>query len=146
MRIHEILTELLTSPRSWKVVVSNHYIYRAEFSAGDRMIRVEFGRLSAVDDEWDSSFEERSPSSSPTMALTGSGDEFKVFATVVAIYQEFLATHKVSALTFSAAKRDRNRARLYERLARRLAGNSWNVTVDNTGDNAVAFTLTPKQE
>lgn len=143
MRAHEILTELFTQPYQWTVTQDRGVLYRVEFEAGDRTIRVDFEREGSEND-WSSAFEERTSFSPGSTGITGSGDEFKVFTTVIAIHKEFIATHQVDSLTFSASTADRNRARLYERMAKRIAGTAWDIAIWRSA-KWVYFKLTPKQ-
>ena len=52
--------------------------------------------------------------------LTGSGDEFRIFATVVSAIREFIARVQPGILTFVSAKSDASRTPLYQRMVNRL--------------------------
>jgi hypothetical protein len=113
-------------------------IFRA---ADGEIVRVRFDRLGlARYDVWALGF-----SRGVTYDLTGTGDEFRVFATVAAIIRDWVQRVQPSALTFSADKSDGNRARLYQRLINRLSRNSGYVDVSrNAGvitDSGVSFVI-----
>jgi hypothetical protein len=57
--------------------------------------------------------------------ITGGGNASQVFATVVAIMQEYISSHPVGALMFSA--KEQNRGQLYMRMIKRLLP-TWKIT------------------
>lgn len=57
--------------------------------------------------------------------ITGSGDEFRVFATVIKITREFIEKYDVDSLSFIAEKSDGSRVALYTRMMDRLVKGKW---------------------
>lgn len=53
-----------------------------------------------------------------TAKKTGTGDEVRVFATVIDIVRDFVKNHHVIALTFAAADKEPSRVKLYNRMAK----------------------------
>lgn len=79
---------------------------------------------------------------------TKMGNETEVFSTVVAMATEFVSKQKPDVIQFTAEKvfndpRTMSRANLYKRMANRLAGQMYDVQVDNEPD-AVHFALVKK--
>lgn len=74
-----------------------------------------------------------------TMAKTGEGNEVEVFSSVVAAVTKFFNEYDPDVFLFSAEKvfddpRTRSRANLYQRMAKRLAGASYELETDNDYD------------
>jgi hypothetical protein len=60
------------------------------------------------------------------MAVTGEGDQFKIFGTVIAIAKDFIKLKRPGVLKFSAEKQDTktksaSRTKLYSAMVRRFA-------------------------
>ena len=83
-----------------------------------------------------------------TLKPTGDGDEFRVFATVVAAITEWwnqLDKENVMQVYFSADKADGRRSQLYKRFAQMFSKKTgWDYDYDD-GGNTVAFGLTNPQ-
>ena len=83
-----------------------------------------------------------------TLKPTGDGDEFRVFATVVAAVTEWwnqLDKENVMQVYFSADKADGRRSQLYKRFAQMFSKKTgWDYDYDD-GGNTVAFGLTNPQ-
>ena len=83
-----------------------------------------------------------------TLKPTGDGDEFRVFATVVAAVTEWwnqLDKNNVMQVYFSADKADGRRSQLYKRFAQMFSKKTgWDYDYDD-GGNTVAFGLTNPQ-
>lgn len=81
-----------------------------------------------------------------SMGKTDSGDEFRVFATVVAIMKKWISTvgiEHVEGFDFGADKTDHasdGRARLYTRFAKQLASKlGWKLEQSTTGNGSTSF-------
>ena len=81
-----------------------------------------------------------------SMSKTDAGDEFKVFATVVAMMKKWIKTvgiEHVESFDFGANKGEHasdGRAKLYTRFANRLASQlGWKLEQSTTGNNDTAF-------
>lgn len=64
--------------------------------------------------------------------LTKSGDEMKVFSMISKCIIELIKDTDPKAIIFSANKGDKNRARVYEQLIKRLRLHNYKLTVDDT--------------
>lgn len=93
--------------------------------------------------EWDISFGEIIQSKKyATAELTGSGGELEVLAMVKDSILEFIKRYHPNAIHFTAAKEDRARASVYERMLKRLMPSGWEFSKDDTKDDYdVFFTL-----
>ena len=81
--------------------------------------------------------------------ITGEGDAYRVFATVLTAIREFIVKQKPDKLNFSAEKQDDprgSRASLYDRMIQRyISGTGYNLTRQNYPDGAT-YTLTRTQQ
>ena len=81
--------------------------------------------------------------------ITGEGDAYRVFATVLTAIREFIVKQKPDKLNFSAEKQDDprgSRASLYDRMIQRyISGTGYNLTRQNYPDGAT-YTLTKAQQ
>lgn len=147
-----LLNELLTSTYDWSEKMRDGrdelgpVQYEAKFKAGDRVIQVSIDRLlSREGSHWEMCFSERMPSGVWSTKVTGSDDEFKVFATVVKITKQFMEKHDVDTLTFTAEKNEGSRVKLYQRMVDRLIGGKWEKEIDHKGsDYRSYFTIKKK--
>lgn len=78
---------------------------------------------------WEMSFEIRSDElerlgldSNLAMANTGTGEELAVLSTFMAIVRDFIAQQRPEVLSFAIDPADASRARLYQRMFRRVPG------------------------
>lgn len=136
-----LVQEILSSAYKYKVTHEGDSLYRASFDAGDRAIHVDLAKIPRTGEHWELAFEERKAGKPGSMGVTGSGDEFKVFATVIEITQEFMREYKIDSLSFTADKSEGNRSRLYQRMVDRLLPPGWKQDVDNSGDYRTYFTI-----
>lgn len=60
------------------------------------------------------------------MSKTNTGDQFKVFATVIKITQDFIRSTKVNRLLVSSEKEDQSRTKLYNKLIKKFS--NWKLT------------------
>jgi GNAT superfamily N-acetyltransferase len=81
--------------------------------------------------------------------ITGEGDAYRVFATVLTAIREFIVKQKPDKLNFSAEKQDDprgSRASLYDRMIQRyISGTGYALTRQNYPDGAT-YTLTRTQQ
>lgn len=119
--------------------------YTVTFSAGDRDIDVIFWQIPRSGSHWELAFIERkhfNPKNRKRLDITGSGKEFDVFSHVVDIAKKFIRDNNVDSLTFSADKQNRNRARLYQKMIKRLLPVNWTLDSDHTSkDSKSTFTI-----
>ena len=81
--------------------------------------------------------------------ITGEGDAYRVFATVLTAIREFIIKQKPAKINFSAEKQDDprgSRASLYDRMIQRyITGTGYTLTKQNYPDGAT-YTLTRTQQ
>ena len=102
------------------------YPYKEEYSSGDAKLlsftsnnstQYEVAiELTSDDAEWEVVFFVKGTSS---FKKTGTGDEFRVFATVISIIKDFVKTNKPNRVSFSADVNEPSRISLYKTLAKR---------------------------
>jgi hypothetical protein len=140
-----ILLELFSQPHEWKEKKKTDNYHSYEFDAGGRLIVVEFSRSEKND--WEVIFVERKKNGdrlSTKVELTGSGDEFRVFGTVIEIIKYFLESVIPDSLYFTAEKSEGSRAKLYQKIVDKLATGKWQKEVDHkTSDYRSLFTIKP---
>jgi hypothetical protein len=150
-----LLLELLDDPYTWTEETRMGELedgqrgviaYQAKFDAGDRQIVVDIDRVPRKGSHWEMAFGERSAhSTGMTLKVTGSGDEFRVFATVIEITRLFMNQHDVDSMSFTAEKSEGSRAQLYQRLVNRLVRGKWKQEIDHkSSDYRSYFTITKK--
>ncbi|WP_230685877.1 hypothetical protein, partial [Streptococcus pneumoniae] len=59
------------------------------------------------------------------LGITNSGNEFKVFATIVAFLKHAIEKYNVKIFTFSAENNEPSRVSLYRKLAQRFSTQGW---------------------
>lgn len=150
--LNQELLEVLDKPLPYKVKRSDELNFEAEFVAGDRKIIFAATNMwepyEGEDDEdlerdWNIEFEEKKGYAPATQDLTGSGEEFKVFATILAIIDRFIKVHKPLAMRFNASKIEKNRVRLYRRMLKTQMPTEWKVR-EYEDSHAVVFLLSKK--
>ena len=147
-----LVLEILDAPYSWTETknrdedIVGFIEYQAKFNAGDRQIVVDIDRVPRSGSHWELGFGERSPKSTGmSLKITGSGDEFRVFATVVEIARQFMEKYDVDSLSFTAEKSEGRRAQLYQRMVSRLARGKWEQSSDHkASDYRSYFTISKK--
>jgi hypothetical protein len=99
---------------------------------------------SSGDDEWRASFKLKGAATNP-YGVTGSGDEMRVFATVIRTVMGWVSRHKPNELDFSAdASRGKaSRVRLYRTLLNRYAPDGYETGSRGSGFFSV-LTLTKR--
>jgi 5'-nucleotidase len=97
------------------------YIFQTD-SGTRMMVGMSLDRLSDGDYGVDMSFADQSDAAAPTIGITGKGDAFRIFATVVAIIKEYFAKTKfnIRQVTFKGKSEEPSRIKLYDRLAQQL--------------------------
>jgi predicted chitinase len=132
MRVNEIITEAFNTP----------YAFTWEKSDGayDALAKLDDGtNLSInINEEYDG---EGRPYwhvefwRNNSLEITGEGDAYRIFATVLSAIQEFINMERPKRVTFSADKEPgESRAELYDRLVQRYAaGMGFSVEIENNG-------------
>lgn len=143
------LSESLDKPYPVKLNRLSKEYYRTTFKPDDgSTIIVRMEGQEHIDDydhlDWEIDFERNG-----TQELTGQGDAFRIYATVMKLIREFVKKEKPKYMTVAAAKDKANnkqlqgRERLYKRLLQKNLGKSYNITSD-TSSSGTMFNLERK--
>ena len=133
------LNEVLDKPLKYSVE-SSKWGWDASFVAGDRNIDFVAAQIDDDTDEWDIEFMERKTTDHSSKSdLTGSGNEFAVFATIKAIIAELIKEKKPNSITF-ASETKTTRARLYKKMLMKNIPAGYRVVSAGMGEE-VWFTL-----
>jgi hypothetical protein len=145
MRTQEILiVESFNQPYplTWEQGEYESYDALARLDDGSNLsinFNLESGGPEGMDDEWHVEFWRNN-----SLAVTGEGDAYRIFATVMAAIQEFIKQEHPDRIAFSASKEvepgqnSHSRSSLYTRLVQRYA-QSWGYRVQSQdqGDNVI---------
>lgn len=128
-------------------------MYTATLPSGNKLKVNMFLRIGEI---WDIAFDVVVQGKEAEYNLTGAGEEYKVFSTVIAIIEDFVSKNKPYMFTFSAADSSYklssdiennpkfgglNRARLYEKMIKRFSAKiKYKVEIDY-GPFATEFTF-----
>ena len=116
--VNEVADQPYRFLQAKKTATSNVYIFMND--AGSRfVVEVEYSPNSEM---IEIGFADHSDKENPTIGLTGKGDAFRIFATVVAIVKEYMSksTKPVNQITFKGKVKDPSRIKLYDAIARYL--------------------------
>lgn len=131
-----ILVELFSQPYKYEEQKAVDDAYEARFTAGERDVLVNFEKIPRDGSHWEMAFGEiKHGSRSMSLLVTGSGDEFKVFSTVIDITKHFLDKYDPDSLSFTAEKSEGSRAKLYDKMVKRLVGGKYQTDVDHKGSD-----------
>jgi GNAT superfamily N-acetyltransferase len=129
------LTESMDNPYAyrWDKQLDDHWVAKADTPAGLMLVMAEWEE---ADSSWTIDF-----AVGGRMGKSGAGDEFRIFATVVAVLKDWITKvdlSKTKLISFSADKSDdvgASRAKLYARFARQMASQlGWKLDVTSTDD------------
>ena len=112
------ISESFDQPYPWDWTHRSNYSWRAKFKDVEVTINQE---LHNGIPDWEIEFTRNG-----SINVTGEGDQFKIFATVIDVIREFIQRVNPERVTFSAEKEDLNtkstsRAKLYSRMVRTFA-------------------------
>lgn len=134
------LHELLDSKVDYEIKANTSGRFWIQSEINGRLISVFF--YCDPDDAWELTFGEKAKEANPdtfwSHAKSGSGGELKVFALVKTAFEEFLKIRKPKSIFCSSTKAG-NRARLYERLLKKIPG--YTLSKEEK-ENEIVFTLT----
>ena len=129
MRANEFITELFDKPLEWKWVKNTNMYHAAKFNINDKTYDFYVAKVDdeTTDSAWEIGFELETPAGMPNdVSITKSGDQHKVFSTVIAIMKDFMSWNAVSRLYFSSE--EPSRTKLYNRMVDTLLPN-WHKEV-----------------
>jgi hypothetical protein len=117
----QYLNEVLNNPYKWELVRTSKYNIEYRFTTDSGIVYVVgLGRLgedkTLTSKDWDlyfsiseNSMKELGKDDSDTFKISGTGDQFRVFATVQDIVKDFIIKHDPDLIAFSAAEPSRRR-------------------------------------
>lgn len=133
MRATEFLVELFNTIAPFKWTKSTPMQCTAKFTVDDSTYVVQFYANNKEATEWDLAFEARTRSTIParglrgpkniirqSYALTGTGNQYLVFATVMKLMEDFLKEYKPKLLKWNADKSEESRISLYGTMLNRF--------------------------
>ena len=138
--VNESITEAFDNPYSyyWDDTYNgdDSFLAKAEMDMGELMVMFSVGEPG---ESWTIDF-----AVDGSMDKTGDGDQFRIFATVVAVIKDWMANKvdlsKVTQIDFSSDKdgeAEDSRAKLYKRFGQQLASKlGWNLEVTDRGQFA----------
>ncbi len=147
-----VINELFNSPYSVSLLTKteDEVKYKFETKSKDLYVIV-FERLTNFGkpaNKWSISFKNKNKNSADDHDTTNTGDEIKVFSSVIDAMKKFVKDYDPQKLSFISTKTNtkgsgaENRSRLYERMLKSLASqNGFKYEVVNT-DKTIAFKLT----
>lgn len=113
-----VIKEVFSQPYNYKVVEQDPMTFKAEFTTEDGR-HVEFLAVKIM--YWSVEFEVDGKTS-----VTDKGDQYRIFATIVKIFKQFINDYDPDKVKFSAKKgkiRD-SRVRLYDRMIKKVISDS----------------------
>lgn len=137
MRANEFIVEAFTQPYpiTWEKSEYGSYDALARLDDGSNLsinFNLESGGPEGMDEDWHVEFWRDN-----SLGVTGQGDAYKIFATVMQAIQEFIQEEQPETIVFSASKEvepgqnPNSRASLYKRLVQRYA-QSWGYKVQSS--------------
>jgi hypothetical protein len=135
------LNEVFDQPYPWTWTASgkNRGFWTAEF--GDVDVLIELKR----EGSWDMTFDRNG-----SMSVTGEGDQFKIFATVIDIAKDFVRQMQPERFSFYAHKdpdeTTSSRPKLYSAMIKRFAGSLGYDSREKTSNDFVFYMLTRKKQ
>lgn len=109
-----LVAEIMNTAPKYEVVRETATVFMTQAEIGGR--NVKFMGEEEGDGIWGISFVEKTEKGNHTIDATGSGAEFKVFAFVKASIGEMIERYQPAAITFTAAKSEPARSKIYRRL------------------------------
>jgi hypothetical protein len=135
------LNEVFNQPYPWTWTSSgkNRGFWTAQFNDVEVIIELKTAGL------WDMAFDRDG-----SMAVTGEGDQFKIFATVIDIAKDFVRQMQPERFSFHAFKDPdevaSSRPKLYSAMIKRFASGLGYDSTEKTSDDFVFYTLTRKKQ
>ena len=145
MRYQEIITELFDKTAEWKWVIQDNGRWQANFQIGD--IRYYVYCNGAYN--CSISFDAHVPGMAMTAGITGTGNAYEVFSTVMKIIVDFVKERNPESFAFESTKHNPSRVKLYRRMCNSLKDLCPNYSfeeseADNPNYKYVTFTFTRK--
>ena len=148
MRFAEFLTEAFDKPYPYEWTHQSPTHWGAKFKSGDATVEVDF--VKSGSDTWEFAF-----ARNKNIYATGTGDQYRIFATVIAMIQVLITELHPKHLEFSSFKsamrnETGSRAKLYTKMCNRFAEkNGYSVKISEKKPNdevtITDFILTRKE-
>ncbi len=79
----------------------------------------------------------------PKVVITGTGDQYAVFATVIDIIREFIVQVDPETITFNADNREPSRVKLYDKMIKMFSTSEYNIETSRDS-NVTHYNVTKK--
>ena len=142
------IQELMDNPLDWKLSIDSSDYFSAEFSLDNdldysfdaHIIKSPPLYFDPTIDVWVVEFEATEKIKyNPTFDITGTGQEFVVFATIADIFKSFIRRLKPEAFFFSA--KEQSRAKLYTVFAKKIAKETnYDFSIETEHETLFLFT------
>lgn len=123
-----IISEAFDSDVKGKVIRQSNDVFATKATIGGREIKFQ---ASNHHGDWDIAFVENQPEKGYTFSKTGSGNELQVFSFVLESLKLFISIYSPDSVSFTSDKSDRNRSRLYNRIASRVTIPGYRLETDD---------------
>ena len=123
-----IVSEAFNSDVKGKVIRKTNDIFATEATIGNRIIKFTAGNHHG---NWDIAFIESQSDKGYTFSKTGSGNELQVFSFVIESLKLFVSMYAPESVSFTSDKSDRNRSKLYNRIASRVELPGYHLETDS---------------
>ena len=130
------LYEIFDSKVKSDVTAQGASFYKVTAKIGSRDIIITFGKIDSGEDIWNFEFMEYN-GKVKTTSQTGSGHELQVFSLVKDILKDFISIYHPNIIRFSADKSEGNRAKLYERMLKKLNLPKYKVEIEDHASDKI---------
>jgi hypothetical protein len=127
--------EIMDSPYPWKLVDEDNRFFRADFTTAENR-NYSFRASTNTTLGWEILFVLQGIGGG--LGITDTGDQFKIFATIVDILKYFLQQYEPEKFHFSADKAEGSRVRLYKIFAGKIETEaSYTYRILDAGDETI---------
>lgn len=142
MKIRDLI-EAFDTPVKGQITAARPNMFKTRAKIGEREILVNAvaSQNEQGEEVWEVNFVERAPGRGTTFGKSGSGNEMAVFSFVLDSLKEFVARYSPQQVEFSAARGDRNRSQLYQRMISRGIIPGFRLIKTTQGPTDDIFTL-----
>lgn len=134
------IAEAFDNPYPYKLeYVSSHNVYKSFIVLEDKTrLRVRIFRMTSYGKEyyWQVEFMRNGK-----MELTGGGDQFRIFATIISMIKEFVKKEEPKEIRFEAGKAEE---KLFSRMTKRFASNMGYNSKERKESGGITYILTRK--
>jgi hypothetical protein len=134
MPIAPHLLERFDTPSRWKWTRATAIEWEGEFKIAPVIYAVSVFRKNSLEDIWELSFSARTKTKDYGYVVSGTGNAWKVFATVVQMGTRFVQSNHPRSLLISSDTTHRTRFRVNRRIAQEIAERTNRIVRENGGD------------